>query len=245
MKLLTQLLLLLLLASPLRAEEIRLSAAASMTNAVRDLMTAYSATASKVRFLPNFGGSGSLAKQIAQGAPVDLYISANPQWMDYLVDEGLVRKEGVVPLAANALVLVGQSSTSLKTLEQLPSLGRIAIGSPRSVPAGQYTEQALNAAGVLEAVRPNLVLAKDVRHALAYADRGVVDAAFVYKTDALLAQNARVLLEVPVSLHSPIAYPLALTEQGRSNAAAVAFFDYLATEEARTVLRKHGFGVEP
>lgn len=241
--LLVALLLSILLVSPALAAEVRLSVAASMTDAVKELVATYEQKAKDVKVLPNFASSGALAKQIAQGAPADLYISANPKWMNYLVEKNMISADAVQSFAYNSLVLVGQKGPVVGKLEDILNLQRIAIGSPKSVPAGQYAQQALQAAGLYGKVQPKLILAKDVRQALMYADRGETDGAFVYKTDALLAQNAVILLEVPQSLYNEVTYPIALTAEGIKKPEAAAFLAYLKTAEAATILKKYGFVV--
>ena len=238
---LLSLLLLPVLNGPVTAAELHLSVAASMTDATKALIVAYEKQTPGVSFRPNFGASGSLAKQIAQGAPADIYLSANPKWMDYLVEAGLVAADQVRTLANNSLVFVGQKGLTVNSLADVATLQRIAIGSPKSVPAGQYAEQALQAAGLLEQVQGRLVMAQDVRQALVYAERGEVDGAFVYKTDARLAQQAVILFEVPQALYPEVTYPVGLTVAGSRNPAAVAFFAYLKTEAASDILRKFGF----
>jgi len=241
MRLLLWVLLWLCLPFPSFAAELRLSVAASMTDAVKELAAAYENRVEGVSILPNFASSGALAKQIAQGAPADLFISANPRWMDYLVEQGRIAPASVRPLARNALVFVGRKGRKIESLEDLAGLSRIAMGSPGSVPAGQYARQALEAAGLYEDLSGRLVMAQSVRQALVYADRGEVDGAFVYRTDALLAQHATLLLEVPASLHDPVLYPAGLTLEGAARSEAQAFYRYLATEEAAGILKKYGF----
>jgi len=225
--------------------EIRLSVAASMTDALKEIAAAFAEENPEVSVLPNFGSTGALAKQIAQGAPADLFISANTKWMDYLVREGRVPACNVRLFAANTLVFAGSSAAGVASLDALPSLSRIAIGSPRGVPAGQYAEQAMRATGIYEKLQGanKLVMAKDVRQALLYADRGEADGAIVYKTDALLAEHAVILFTVPANLHEPIDYPLGLTLEGESNAAARSFYDYLTGPQALAILEKFGFSV--
>jgi molybdate transport system substrate-binding protein len=227
-----------------QAAEVRLSVAASMTDAVKELIATYQPEAQGVNFLPNFASSGSLAKQIAQGAPTDLFISANPKWMNYLIEEEYIPAEQVRTFAFNALVFVGEPQLKISSMTDLASLSRIAIGSPKSVPAGQYAEQALIATGLLEQIQGKLVLAQDVRQALAYADRGEVDGAFVYRTDALLARHAVILLEVPQQYYPEVTYPLGLTKAGLNNPQARAFADFLASAEAAAILQRYGFIVK-
>jgi molybdate transport system substrate-binding protein len=237
------LLLSLALMSPAIAAEIRLSVAASMTDAVKEIVATYEKKTEDVTLLPNFASSGSLAKQIAQGAPADIYISANPKWMNYLVEKSLIPAEQVQTFAYNSLVLVGKKGLAVASLDDVVKLERIAIGSPKSVPAGQYAEQALKAAGLYDQLQNKLILAKDVRQALMYADRGETDGAFVYKTDALLAKEAAILLEVPQNLYNKVTYPIALTLQGLEKPEAAAFLAYLKTDEASVILEKYGFVV--
>ncbi len=241
--LLAVLLLFLLLPPSARAEEVRLSAAASLTEVVKELISVFCKENPGTTVLPNFASSGALAKQIAQGAPADLYISANQRWMAYLLETKGIAPQTVHVLAYNSLVLVGRGGQPLNSLRDVGFLALVAIGSPKSVPAGQYAAQALRAAGVYEQLARDhkLVMAKDVRQALIYAERGEVDGAFVYRTDALLAQQAAVLLTVPAELHDRIAYPLGLTQSGSRNRAAQAFFTFLQGPVAAEILTAYGF----
>jgi len=231
------------LVSPALAAEVNLSVAASMTDAVKELIASYDKSSDEVTFLPNFASSGALAKQIVQGAPADIFISANPKWMNYLVEERRISADQIRPLAYNSLVFVGHKELNIAKLDDIVNLERIAIGSPQSVPAGQYAEQALKAAGLYEQLQGKLIMAKDVRQALIYADRGETDGAFVYKTDALLAQHAVILLEVPQSLYNEVTYPIALTIAGAANPEALAFCEFLKTDTASAILKKYGFVV--
>lgn len=237
------LLLSLMISTTAFAAEVRLSVAASMTDVVKELIGIYREKGRDVELLPNFASSGSLAKQIAQGAPADIFISANPKWMSYLVDGQRISSETVSTFAFNSLVFVGENGLAVSSLDDVAELQRIAIGSPRSVPAGQYAEQALRSAGLYERMAGKLVMAQDVRQALIYADRGETDGAFVYKTDALLAKRVVILLEVPQALYDEVAYPIGLTIEGAGKSEAVAFWDFLKTEEAFAVLEKFGFVV--
>lgn len=232
--------------SPAAAGEIKVSAAASLKDAFRDIIFDFKKTAPDAVVLTNFGASGALAKQIVQGAPADLFVSADGKWLDYLVQEG----KGVAAtrhiLAYNTLVFAGKKETQLVALADLKGLQRIAIGSPASVPAGNYAMQAMRAAGIYEDLvkEKKLVMAQDVRQALLYADRGEVEGSFVYKTDALLAEQAVVILIVPANLHDRITYPMVMTTGGADNAEAKAFFAYLRGPEAQVVLKKYGFATE-
>lgn len=238
-------LIVLLVALPAAAAEVRLSVAASLADAIKELTSAYRAAKPGTRFQSNFGSSGALAKQIVEGAPADIFISANEKWIDHLVKENQVPRESVRTFAGNTLVFVGAKGTKASSLKDLPALARIAIGSPKSVPAGEYAKQALEKAGIWETLASGgkLVMAEDVRQALLYADRGEADGAFVYRTDALLAREAGILFEVPQNLYEAVIYPIGLTAQGMKNPAAIAFYNGLKKPEAVEILKKYGFAV--
>ncbi len=239
------LLMMFLCSRPLWAAEVRVFAAASMKEVVTELCDQY-AQQKDVRLVKNFAASGTLARQIAQGAPADLYISADPKWMDHLQQQGALVVDTRRTLAYNELAYVGDPVLPVSRMEDLKLVKRIAIGSPRSVPAGSYAEQAMRGAGLYEELlrAGTLVFAKDVRQALIYADRGEVEGAFVYSSDALLAQRARVLFSVPQELYPRVVYPLGLTPDGAKNPQAVAFQDYLMAPEAAAILKKYGFSTD-
>lgn len=235
--------LMLMLPSVLWADQLRLSVAASMTGVINEVGAIFLEEHPQVRLVPNFASSGSLAKQLVAGAPADIYISANPKWMDYLIDQEIVPVATVSILAHNRLVLVGQATASIKELQDLPEFSRIALCSPQSSPAGRYSQQVLEKVGLYKPLleEGKLVLAKDVRQALLYADRGEVDAAFVYATDALLASQAKILLEVPQELYPRVIYPMGLTVTGADKEAAKEFLGFLHSEVAKEIFRRHGF----
>ncbi|WP_417910513.1 molybdate ABC transporter substrate-binding protein [Candidatus Electronema sp. PJ] len=236
------------LATALQAETVHLSAAASLTEAVKEIIASYTKEpqAEARQVLPNFGGSGALAKQIEQGAPADIFISASPEWTTYLTEKQLAAQGTATIFAGNKLVFVGAPKAAAVSLEKLADLQRIAIGNPKSVPAGQYAMQAMERASVYSALAQDkkLVLTDDVRQALMYADQGEVDGAFVYMTDALLAKNVKVLFTVADSLHDEIQYPMLMTKAGEKNAAAKEFYAYLTGAKAKAILEKHGFEVK-
>lgn len=229
-------------ATPGSAAELRLAVAASLNEVLHEICADYQLGHPDSRCVINAGASGTLAKQIAQGAPTDLFMPAARDWLDYLLAAGLLDQASVAVVAENRLVLVGRPG-SVTTLADLPRLRRIALGSPRSVPAGAYAEAALRSAGVYDelAAEHKLVLAQDVRQALVYAERAEVDAAFVYQSDARLARRAQVLLVVDARLHAPIVYPMALTPQGARKPDVRAFYVYLQSPAVAALLQRHGF----
>ncbi|MDY0390996.1 MAG: molybdate ABC transporter substrate-binding protein [Desulfobulbus oligotrophicus] len=225
------------------AEEIRISVPASMTDAVKELAAQFTASGHSAQIIPNFGPSGTLAKQIVEGAPADLFISANQKWMTYLREKKEIDTSSEQILAANTLVFAGTKNPAVTKLTDITKLRQIAIGSPKSVPAGEYAVQAMEKAGIYTQLEQEkkLVMAKDVRQSLTYADRGETDGAFVYKTDALMAEHAVILFEVPQDLYDTVTYPIALTLTGSKNADAKAFYAYLTGPEALKVFLKYGF----
>jgi len=236
--------LIALCCSPALAAEVHLSVAASLKEVIEELSADFAKKNPGAKFLKNLGASGALAKQVENGAPADIFISANQEWMDYLTQKGLVDKGSVGVLALNTLVFAGNPASGVTGMGDLSRLKRIAIGSPKSVPAGEYATQAMQNAGLGKQLEGKLVMARDVRDCLMYAERGEVDGAFVYRTDALQARRAKILFSVPQRLYPRIVYPMALTVTGRGNKDAVAFFNYLESAEARAVLSRYGFALK-
>ncbi len=229
--------------TPVYAGDVGLSAAASTKDAMKEIIEGFKKIQPDARVLTNFGASGALAKQTVEGAPTDVFISANDKWLDFVVKEGKAEVKNKAVLAYNKLVFIGKNGLPVKSLADLKALRRIAIGTPASVPAGQYAEQAMRAAGIYEELEKGkkLVMAQDVRQALIYADRGEVDGAFVYRTDAMLARESEILLAVPDDLYDRISYPMVITTAGEGKAEAKAFYAYLAGPESQAILKKLGF----
>jgi|GEM_PF-68895 molybdate transport system substrate-binding protein len=231
-----------LLAVPAYAGDVNLSAAASLREAVTALSGSFSKSNPGVKFQNNFGASGAVAKQIENGAPADLFFSANPQWMEYLKEKKLMDEKSIIILAFNSLVFVGKPGLKVKTMQDVVTLEKIAIGSPKSVPAGQYAYEALKKAGIAGQLENKLVMARDVRECLMYAERGEVAGAFVYKTDAeQMAKNVKILFTVPQELYPRVTYPVGLTVPGSKKADAAAFHKFLQSPEAKGILEKFGF----
>jgi molybdate transport system substrate-binding protein len=225
------------------AAEIRISAAASTKDVMTEAAKTYEKKNPSASIVDNFGASGALAKQIENGAPTDIFVSANRDWVDYLAKKKFLVPEKIRPFAYNTLVFVGKGQG--KGFPDLVNLGRIAIASPRSAPAGAYAMEALKKSGWLSRLQKKLIQARDVREALAYAERGEVDGAFVYQTDALLAKEAKILFVIPVALHAPILYPLAMTLRGSAKEGASAYYQFLQGDEVRGILKRYGFTVPP
>ena len=169
------------------------------------------------------------------------FISANGEWVDYLKGKNRLDAGSVSAFAYNALVFAGRGERKAMGMGDLPALDRIAIGSPKSVPAGEYAIEAFRKAGIDKQLEKKLVMAKDVRECLMYAERGEVDGAFVYRTDALQARRARILFSLPQELYPRVTYPMGLTTAGAGNREAEAFYRYLQGKDAKAVLARYGF----
>ena len=231
---------LLLLTTNAPAGEINLSVAASLKEVINELSDSFTRAHPEVKFVKNYGASGALAKQIENGAPSDLFISANLEWLEYLKGKKLIDTATIATFSYNTLVFAGAPGKA-SSLQDLTKLEKIALGSPKSVPAGEYALEALKKSGLDKQLAKKLVMAKDVRECLMYAERGEVDGAFVYRTDALQAKQVKILFTVPQELYPRVIYPLGLTTVGGKNRDAVAFSAYLRGDAAKATLAKYGF----
>jgi molybdate transport system substrate-binding protein len=220
------------------------SAAASLKEVMEEIKPLYQTKHPDVNLTFNFGASGALLQQIEQGAPADIFISAAKRQMDTLDQKGALVSGTRTNLANNKLVLIvpknSRAVTSFNSLKQ-PEIRRIAIGEPRSVPAGQYAEQALQKLNLLNLVKPKLIYANNVRQVLAAVESGNADAGLVYLTDAKVSTKVEVVVIADASYHSPIIYPMAVLKSSKNINAAKAFVQYLSGSEAKRVLQKYGF----
>jgi molybdate transport system substrate-binding protein len=227
--------------------ELTVFAAASLTNVLQEVGDAYTAeTHQAVRF--SFAASSALARQIQSGAPADVFVSADQQWMDYLQSRNLIGSASRGNVVTNALVLVAPASSPLQ-LKIAPGFalaaalgdgGRLATGDPQSVPVGKYAQAALRQLGVWSAVQSRIVATDNVRTALNFVARGEAPLGIVYATDARAEPKVRVVDVFPESSHEPITYPAAATANAGSGAQA--FLAYLHGTKARAILDRAGFG---
>jgi molybdate transport system substrate-binding protein len=238
-------LFLLLLAGNAGAEELTVSVAISLKEAVEEIGRDFVRRHPGAVLRYNFGASGELQKQIEAGAPVDVFLSAAQRQMDELDAKGLLLADTRRVFARNVLVVVKPADANIDLARpgDLRRVGRLAIGNPKTVPAGQYAEECLRALGLWDALRPRLVYADNVRQALDYVARGEVDAGFVYATDAT-ARAGRVseAFRPSEDTYRPITYPAAVVRDTRHARLARLFVDGLATAEARAILSRLGFG---
>ena len=227
------------------AQQLTVSAAASLTDAFKEIGPRFEATrpGATVRF--NFAASGVLLQQIAQGAPVDVFVSADQETMNRGIEGKLFDADTRRDFAANTLVLIvpAVGSPPVAKLADLagPEVKRIAIGKIATVPVGRYTKQALEAAGLWAAIEARLVQADSVRQVLDYVARGEAEAGFVYRTDAALMAD-KVKVAQTVEGHSPVRYPVAVVSECKNKALARDFAAYLFTPEAQAILARFGFG---
>ncbi|HUL74733.1 MAG TPA: molybdate ABC transporter substrate-binding protein [Vicinamibacterales bacterium] len=220
-------------------------AAASLKTALDELAEpCRQATGAGLR--ASYAASSTLAKQLEEGAPAELFISADVEWMDYVADRHLIREDTRVNLVGNDLVLIAPASHTVALtiapgfpLAAAIGRGRLAVGDPAAVPAGLYAKAALTSLGVWDAVAPHLASAENVRAALLLVSRGEAPLGIVYRTDAKVDPGVVIVDTFPDSTHPPIVYPAALT--ARASAAAASVLDYLRGPAARATFARQGF----
>jgi molybdate transport system substrate-binding protein len=240
----------LLAAVAVRAQDVTLSVAVSLKDATEELGRGFMAAHPGVTLRYNFGASGDLQKQIEAGAPVDVFLSAAQRQMDELEKQSLIVAASRRAFARNALVVVKPADSRIDITKPADLLearvGRIVIGSPRSVPAGQYAEESLRALGLWDRLQPKVVFAENVRQALDYVARGEVDAGFVYTTDAAArAQGVKEAFRPPDDSYRPIIYPGAVVAASKQPVLAQGFLDLLGGPQGRAVLSRFGFQPPP
>jgi len=240
----------LLLPLTARAQDLTVFAAASLTDAMKDVSALW-VQAGHPALRLSFGSSSTLARQIEQGAPANLVASADEKWMDYLAGKDLIAADTRKDLLGNDLVLVVPADKPVHVtigpdfdlFGLLGASGRLAVGDPAHVPVGIYAEQALKKLGMWDKIVPRLARTDDVRSGLLLVERGEVPAGIVYATDAPVSKGVMVAGIFPDSSHDPISYPFAVTKAG-DTAEARALLTFLAGPQARAVFVRRGFKVE-
>ncbi len=233
--------------SAFAASHVQVAAAASLTDAFNEAIAVYESR-HDVSITPVYASSSTLARQIANASPADLFVSANTAWMDWLEEQGVdVRQRS--DLLHNRLALVSASDEvpehftpgeGMPLVSLLTARERLSVGDPDHVPAGIYTRQALEALGEWETLAPRLARGNDVRAALTLVERRETPVGVVYQTDAFASDAVRVLGLFPASSHAPITYPVALIG-AEQNEAAMALREWLAGEEALSIFAEYGF----
>ncbi|VVB89032.1 Bacterial extracellular solute-binding protein [uncultured archaeon] len=216
--------------------EITVSAAISLQDALKDIGMEYQKNHPELKIYFNFGASGTLEKQIEQGAPVDVFASASQNEMDQLEEKGLIINSTRTNFTRNKLVIIAPSRI---TVEELKSLDKIAIGNPKTVPAGLYAQAFLENIGIYETLKSRLIYAENVRQVLDYVERGEVDAGFVYFSDTLKSNLS--VSSINDSMYPPVVYPVAVIQDSREPGISGLFIEYIKSDEGQTILHKHGF----
>jgi molybdate transport system substrate-binding protein len=237
----------LLAGQPALADNLTVFAAASLKNALDDISAKWKEGNSSA-IAASYASSSTLAKQIEQGAPADVFISADQQWMDYVDKKSLVEKPH--ELLGNRLVLIAAKDNPLTLkiepgvkLAELLAGGKLAVGDPSNVPAGIYAKEALTKLKIWESVEPKLAPAADVRAALILVSRGEAPLGIVYETDAKVDPKVRIVDTFPDDSHKPILYPVAVVKTSK-NPDAAKFVTYLSSPAAKEIFVKYGFTVK-
>jgi molybdate transport system substrate-binding protein len=233
-------------AAPAQDKPILVFAAASMNNALDDVDAAFTKTTG-IKVVASYAASSTLMKQIEQGAPADVFVSADLKWMDYGAQRGLINNDNRVDLLGNRLVLIAPKDSKVDNVTIAPGFdlatlaggGRIATGDVRAVPAGLYAKAALEKLGVWAAVEPKLAMAESVRAALTLVARGEAPLGIVYETDAKVEPRVKIVGVFPEDSHPPIVYPAALT--AKAAAAAAQYLAFLRSRAAKSIFESYGF----
>ena len=223
-----------------------ISAAASVTDAMEEVGTLYSQQQPDVTIQHNFASSGALQRQIEQGAPADVFLSAAQRQMDALEEQDLILPETRQNLLQNSIVLiVPQDSETVNSFSDLSvaELDHIAVGEFESVPAGQYAEEVLTNLGILEEIRDKLVFGNNVRQVLSFVEAGTADAGLVYATDAAMSDRIKIVESAPENSHSTIVYPIAVVKDSNHTDIAQNYLQFLSKETAKSVFEKYGFKI--
>lgn len=225
-----------------RRTTLTLSVAASLQDSIIEIEAAYQHD-HPIEFRNNFGASGTLAREIEQGAPVDALISAGAEPMNQLQSQGLLDTPSRTNLLRNSLVLIAPSGSALKSFDDLAKkqVRTVALGDPGSVPAGRYGEETLRSLHLYDRLGSKVVLGKDVRQVLTYVETGNADAGLVYATDAMISHRVQVVAVAPENSHDPILYPIAGIKTSLNPLAVRGFIAFLRSPVARTIFERHGF----
>lgn len=227
--------------------ELTISAAASLSDAFEEIKQKFENEHEDIQITFNFGASGDLQQQISQGAPVDLFISAAMDKFTILKEQSLLDEEFHKKFLVNELVLItpDDSTLNIHTFNDLTknNVKQLAIGTPESVPVGQYSKQCFEHTGIWDVLQDKLIYAKDVREVLHYVATGNVDAGVVYRTDAMTSDKINVVDTAAAESHEEIIYPIGILKNSRQMAEAIMFYDYLQSDEAKQIFISYGFKV--
>jgi molybdate transport system substrate-binding protein len=229
----------------LAGQELMVAAAASLTNALKEVAGQFEKTHPGTKIVCNFVASGVLLQQMAKGAPVDVFAAADQETMNRAQEKNLIVPGSRKNFVSNRLVLIApvDSKLALSGLKDLtrPEVKRVAVGNPATVPAGRYAKEALVQAGLWDQLSPRFIMAESVRQVLDYVSRGEVDAGLVYETDAAIAKGKVKVIQT-VTEPIPILYPLAVTVATDKKALAQEFLDFVLSPAAQEIFQRFGFG---
>lgn len=221
-------------------------AAASLTNAIDEIAAMYEKD-NKTEIQTSYASSSTLAKQIENGAPADIFISADTKWVNYLKDKKLLKEQTITNLLSNTLVLIAPKGKSIKiNMDQSFDFnaafnGKICTGDTASVPVGVYAKQALISLNWWDKIKSRIVGTQDVRAALVLVERAECEVGIVYETDAKVSDKVDVIGIFPKASHDEIVYPISLTSRTNPNSNANDFYNYLKSDQAKAVFIKYGF----
>ncbi|EPC1628675.1 molybdate ABC transporter substrate-binding protein [Yersinia enterocolitica] len=229
------------------AADITVFAAASLTNALQDIAVQYKKE-KQVDVVASYASSSTLARQIEQGAPADLFISADQQWMDYAIDKQQMVANTRYTLLGNELVLIAPKDSKITKVaidkktdwKKLLEGGRLAVGDPDHVPTGIYAKESLENLGAWATLAPEMARANNVRSAMALVERAEAPLGIVYGSDAIASDKVKVVGVFPEASHKPVEYPMAIVK-GHENPTVTAFYDYLKSPAAAVIFEKYGF----
>ncbi|MEG0278883.1 MAG: molybdate ABC transporter substrate-binding protein [Morganella sp. (in: enterobacteria)] len=229
------------------AEKVVVFAAASLTNAVDEISAKYKQE-KNAEVVASYASSSTLARQIENGAPADIFISADQKWMDYAQEKNLIVNDTRKTLLGNELVLIAAKDSKIDKIEinkqtdwvKLLDGGRLAVGDPDHVPVGIYAQEALENLGAWKVVDPLLARTNNVRSGMALVERGEAPLGIVYGSDAVASDKVKVVAIFPADSHKPVEYPIAILKESK-NADAKGFYDYLQTPQAKEIFKRYGF----
>ncbi|OBU07196.1 molybdate ABC transporter substrate-binding protein [Morganella psychrotolerans] len=229
------------------AEKVVVFAAASLTNAVDEISAKYKQE-KNAEVVASYASSSTLARQIENGAPADIFISADQKWMDYAQEKNLIVNDTRKTLLGNELVLIAAKDSKIDKIDinkqtdwvKLLDGGRLAVGDPDHVPVGIYAQEALENLGAWKVVDPLLARTNNVRSGMALVERGEAPLGIVYGSDAVASDKVKVVAIFPADSHKPVEYPIAILKESK-NADAKGFYDYLQTPQAKEIFKRYGF----
>lgn len=228
--------------------ELQVSAAASLTDAMKELATMYEKDHANVKLVYNFGSSGALQQAIENGGAADVFVSAAQKQMNALDEKKLLADGTRVDLLINDVVLITAKDSKLNLPDFKavldPAVKHIALGEPKGVPVGQYSEEVFTKLGILDQVKERAVYGSDVRQVLAWVETGDADCGVVYATDAAVSDKVKVAAVAPADTHKPIVYPAAVLKDAPHMEAAKEFLTFIQSDAAKEVFKKYGFTVK-